>query len=211
MRKKRNLMLILGLTALFCLSPSAYGGSYGGSEAFKGNIYDPGMLKPTDSLLKVKVGDRAPDFTLPAVSGEKVSLRQYLGKKNVVLSFVPAAWTPVCSDQWPGYNIVKDFFDSYNAVLLGITVDNIPTLFAWTNQMVTGGGKLWFPVLSDFWPHGAVADRYGVLRSDGVSERALFVIEKGGIIRYIDVHDINKRPKLEVLFKELEKLQQAHR
>jgi peroxiredoxin (alkyl hydroperoxide reductase subunit C) len=56
-----------------------------------------------------------------------------------------------------------------------------------------------------------VADRYGVLRSDGVSERALFVIDKGGIIRYIDVHDINKRPKLEVLFKELEKLQQAHR
>ena len=211
MRKKRNLMLILGLTALFCLSPSAYAGSYGGSEAFKGNIYDPGMLKPTDSLLKVKVGDRAPDFTLPAVSGEKVSLRQYLGKKNVVLSFVPAAWTPVCSDQWPGYNIVKDFFDSYDAVLLGITVDNIPTLFAWTNQMVTGGGKLWFPVLSDFWPHGGVADRYGVLRSDGVSERALFVIDKGGIIRYIDVHDINKRPKLEVLFKELEKLQQAHR
>jgi len=78
--------------------------------------------------------------------------------------------------QWPGYNIVKDLFDANDAVLLGITVDNIPTLFAWTNQM----GKLWFPVLSDFWPHGAVADTYGVLRSDGTSERAIFVIDKGG-------------------------------
>jgi alkyl hydroperoxide reductase subunit AhpC len=115
---------------------------------------------------------------------------------------VPAAWTPVCSDQWPGYNIVKDVFDKSDAILLGITVDNIPTLFSWTNQM----GDLWFPVLSDFWPHGAVADSYGVLRSDGVAERALFVIDKNGIIRYIDVHDINKRPSLELLIKELAKL-----
>jgi peroxiredoxin (alkyl hydroperoxide reductase subunit C) len=150
----------------------------------------------------VKVGDRAPNFTLPAVSGEKVSLSQYLGKKNVVLSFVPAAWTPVCSDQWPGYNIAKDIFEQNNAILLGITVDNIPTLFAWTNQM----GKLWYPVLSDFWPHGAVAKRYGVLRTNGVSERALFIINKKGIIRYIDVHDINKRPPLEDLVSALEKL-----
>jgi peroxiredoxin (alkyl hydroperoxide reductase subunit C) len=66
-------------------------------------------------------------------------------------------------------------------------------------------------VLSDFWPHGAVADRYGVLRSDGASERALFVIDQGGIIRYIDVHDINERPRLEVLVRELEKLQGVHR
>jgi peroxiredoxin (alkyl hydroperoxide reductase subunit C) len=211
MRKKRNLVLTLALMALFCLSPSAHGGPYGGSEAFKGNIYNPGILKPADSVLTVKVGDHAPGFTLPSVSGEKVSLSQYLGKKNVVLSFVPAAWTPVCSDQWPGYNIVKDIFDAYDAVLLGITVDNIPTLFAWTNQMVTGGGDLWFPVLSDFWPHGAVANVYGVLRSDGVSERALFVIDKKGIIRYIDVHDINERPPLEVLVKELEKLKEARR
>jgi peroxiredoxin len=68
-------------------------------------------------------------------------------------------------------------------------------------------GKLWFHVLSDFWPHGAVADKFGVLRSDGTSERALFVIDKKGFIRYIDVHDINKRPQLEVLVKELEKLE----
>jgi peroxiredoxin (alkyl hydroperoxide reductase subunit C) len=166
--------------------------AFGGSEAFKGNIYDPGQLKPVDSTLKVKIGESAPDFTLPSVSGEKITLSEYRGKKHVVLSFVPAAWTPVCSDQWPGYNIVKELFDENEAVLLGITVDNIPTLYAWTNQM----GDLWFPVLSDFWPHGAVADKYGVLRSSGVSERALIFIDKKGIIQDIQVSDINVRPDL---------------
>jgi len=185
--------------ALLCLSGS---GAYGLSDAYKGNVYNPGDLKPVDSVLKVKVGDPAPDFTLPSISGQLVSLKDYRGKKNVVLSFVPAAWTPFFSDQWPGYNIVKDIFEQNDAILLGISVDNIPTLFSWTNQM----GNLWFPVLSDFYPHGETASRFGILRSDGVSERALFVIDKQGLIRYIDVHDINKRPSLEVLVQELEKL-----
>ncbi len=176
--------------------------AYGLSDAYKNNIYNPGLLKPKDSVLKVKVGSMAPDFNLKSVSGEKVSLKQFRGRKNVVISFVPAAWTPVCSDQWPGYNIVKDIFDQHNAILLGITVDNIPTLFSWTNQM----GDLWFPVLSDFWPHGKTAESYGVLRSDGTTERALFIIDEKGIIRYIDVHDINKRPPFEDIVRELEKL-----
>jgi len=186
---KENL-IINPITVLILLLSAAT--VFGASEAFKGNIYNPGQLKPVDSTLKVKVGQAAPDFTLPSVSGEKISLSQYRGKKHVVISFVPAAWTPVCSDQWPGYNIVKQLFAENDAVLLGITVDNIPTLYAWTNQM----GDLWFPVLSDFWPHGAVADKYGLLRSDGVSERALIFIDKNGIIQDIQVSDINVRPDL---------------
>ena len=197
-RRMVCLIMIIEFFSVYAFMPMAHGLS----EVFKENIYKVGTLKPIDSVLKVKVGDRAPEFVLPAISGEKISLKQYRGKKNVVLSFVPAAWTPVCSDQWPGYNIVKDIFDQNDAVLLGITVDNIPTLFAWTNQM----GKLWFPVLSDFWPHGAAAKKYGVLRSNGISERALFVIDKKGIIRYIDVHDINERPPLEDLVNALEKM-----
>ena len=191
-------MSILVITAL--LFPVTV--SYSASEQFKGKIYNPGILKPIDSKTKLKIGDKAPNFSLQSVSGNEISLKQYLGKKNVVISFVPAAWTPVCSDQWPGNNIAKSFFDKNDAILIGITVDNIPTLYAWTREM----GELWFSVLSDFWPHGAVAKKYGVLRSDGISERALFVVDKKGIIRYIDIHDINKRPKLEVLVKELEKL-----
>jgi len=172
------------------------------SEELKNNIYNPGKLKPRDSVLKVKAGQPAPDFTLPAVSGKNIALSQYQGKRNVVISFVPAAFTPVCSGQWPGYNIVKDMFDETDAVLLGVSVDNIPTLYAWTRQM----GKLWFEVLSDFWPHGSVADKYGVLRSDGLSERALFFIDKEGIISAILVMDINRSPDLEACATELKKL-----
>jgi peroxiredoxin (alkyl hydroperoxide reductase subunit C) len=199
---RKNHIWIVGLLVIFVWIAAAYAQS----PDFKENIYPVGKLKPTDSVLKVKVGDLAPDFTLPAVRGGKTTLSQYRGKKNVVISFVPAAWTPVCSDQWPGYNIAKEYFDQSDAILLGITVDNIPTLYAWTNQMCMGSGTLWFPVLSDFYPHGSVASKYGVLRSDGVSERSLFVIDKKGIIRYIDVHDINTRPRLEVLVGELGKL-----
>ena len=188
-------------SVVFCLSILG-GVVFAQSGELNDNIYKPGKLKARDSILKVKAGQPAPDFTLQAVSGKKISLSDYRGKSNVVISFVPAAFTPVCSDQWPGYNIVKDMFDESDAVLLGITVDNIPTLHAWTRQM----GKLWFEVLSDFWPHGAVADKYGVLRSDGVSERALFFIDKEGIISAILVMDINHRPDLEACAIELKKM-----
>lgn len=194
----KNIQYMISIFAVVLLVSPAFGLS----DAYKNNIYNPGELKPVDSVLNVKVGDKAPDFTLPSISGERISLGDYRGKKNVVISFVPAAWTPVCSDQWPGYNLARSFFDENDAILLGITVDSIPTLFAWTNQM----GKLWFPVLSDFWPHGAVADIYGVLRTTGVTERALFVIDKEGIIRHIHVGDINKRPELGALVMELKKL-----
>jgi peroxiredoxin len=170
------------------------------SDAYKENIYNPGQLKPVDSMLKVKVGEPAPEFTLPSLGGKAVSLGQFAGKKNVVISFVPAAWTPICSDQWPGYNLAKGLFEAQDAILIGITVDNLPTLYSWTRQM----GNLWFPVLSDFWPHGAVADKFGVLRSDGMTERALFIIDRAGILRYAKVGDINCRPDLEELITALE-------
>jgi peroxiredoxin (alkyl hydroperoxide reductase subunit C) len=177
---------------------------WAGAQTLKDMIYNPGALKPIDSILKVRVGQPAPDFALPSISSEKIRLSQFRGKKNVVISFVPAAFTPVCSDQWPGYNMARGLFEQHHAILLGVTVDNIPTLYAWTRQM----GDLWFPVLSDFWPHGAVAGKFGVLRSDGVSERALFFIDKKGIIRDIQVSDINKRPDLEQLALALDKLDQ---
>jgi len=193
---RQKIFIVLWIVSFFASNVFAL------SEAYKENIYPVGKLKPVDSVLKVKVGQKAPDFSLNAVSGKRVSLKDYIGKKNVVLSFVPAAWTPVCSDQWPGYNIVQDLFEENNAVLLGISVDNIPTLYSWTKQM----GHLWFEVLSDFWPHGAVASRYGILRSDGTAERAIIIIDKKGIIRYIDVHDINERPPLESIISQIEKI-----
>ena len=186
-------LVVVATILMFGLFPLRIPGA--GAEGLQDDIYPVGQLKPVDSELKVKVGDPAPAFSLPSVKHGEISLGQYRGRKNVVLSFVPAAWTPVCSGQWPGYNIARDLIEKHDAILLGITVDNVPTLYAWTKEM----GGLWFPVLSDFWPHGSVAERYGIFRSDGVSERALFVIDKKGIIRYIDVHDINTRPDLDAL------------
>ncbi|HMM37461.1 MAG TPA: peroxiredoxin [Desulfovibrio sp.] len=166
------------------------------------SVYGLGEMKPRDSALRVKVGDMAPDFALPALGGATVRLSDYRGKKNVVLSFVPAAFTPVCSDQWPGYNLARPLFEKRDTVLLGITTDNLPSLHAWTLQM----GGVWFPVLSDFWPHGRVAGAYGVLRGDGMAERALVVIDRKGVIRSIDVNDINRRPELGELIRRLDAL-----
>lgn len=166
-------------------------------------IYQPGQLAPTDSTLAVAVGDKAPDFDLPGVDGKRVKLSSYRGVKNVVLSFIPAAWTPVCSGQWPGYHLARSVFEARDAQLIGISCDPIPSLNAWIASM----GGLWFPVASDFWPHGAVAAQWGVLRSTGVAERAVCIIDKAGIIRFIDVHDINSRPDLGVIAAELSKLQ----
>ena len=190
-------VVLLVILVFFCGSTLVF------SAVSQKDIYDLGKLKPIDSVLKVKVGEPAPDFVLPSVSGKKISLSQFIGEKNVVLSFVPAAFTPVCSQQFPGYSIVKNVFDETDAVLLGITVDNIPSLHAWTRQM----GTVWFHVLSDFWPHGAVAKQYGVFRSDGFTERAVFIIDKEGIIRFIQVSDINKKPDPAVCAFELKKLE----
>lgn len=165
-------------------------------------VYNPGKLKPVDSRLKVAVGQLAPDFSLPSLSGDRVRLSSFRGRNNVVISFVPSAFTPVCSAQWPGYSLAYDLISRHDGVMLGITTDNVPTLHAWTSQM----GELRFDALSDFWPHGETASRYGVLRSDGTTERALFLIDKKGVIRWIDVHDINQRPPLEDLIGELSKL-----
>jgi len=202
MNDSKLLMRVVGSVALLLVA-IVPGPCAAQEQPIQTMIYDPGQLKPVDSVLKVKVGDQAPPFSLPSLTGETMSLEQYKGSRNVVISFVPAAWTPVCSDQWPGYNIARDIFEQHDAILLGITVDNLPTLYAWTRQM----GELWFPVLSDFWPHGEVAQRFGVLRTDGTTERALFIIDKAGIIRFIAVSDINRRPKLKSIVDALKAIQ----
>lgn len=174
------------------------------SDVYGNKIFNLGNLKAIDSHLKVKTGQKAPDFSLKAISGKHITLSNYQGRKNVLLTFIPAAWTPICSDQWPGYNIAKSIFDQHDTVVFGISTDNTPTLFAWTREM----GHLWFEVLSDFWPHGHVADAYGVLRKDGMAERALFLIDKKGILRFIYVGDINTRPDLGDIVRAMEALKE---
>jgi glutaredoxin len=104
----------------------------------------------------------------------------------------------------PSYELELYKFEGYNTQVLGISVDHIPCLKAWAESL----GGISYPLLSDFWPHGAVAERYGVLRhTEGKSERALFIVDKEGIVRYVDIHDIDEQPDNEELFKFLRQLE----
>lgn len=93
-------------------------------------------------------------------------------------------------------------FERLNAQVLGISTDNVFSNDGWCESL----GGLSFPVLSDFWPHGFVAIKYGVLREEGITERAIFVIDKEGKIRYIDIHDINEEPPIEPVLHALQHL-----
>ncbi len=96
-------------------------------------------------------------------------------------------------------------FAGMNTQVLGVSVDHVPCLTAWAEKL----GGINFPLLSDFWPHGEVARRYGVLRLEGFSERAIFLVDKEGIVRYIDIHDIDKQPSNETLLKEIARFDPA--
>jgi len=104
----------------------------------------------------------------------------------------------------PSYELELYKFEGYNTQVLGISVDHIPTLKAWAESL----GGISYPLLSDFWPHGAVAKKYGAFREEeGRSERALFVVDKKGIVRYVDIHDIDDLPDNEEIYAVLRELE----
>lgn len=86
--------------------------------------------------------------------------------------------------------------------VLGLSVDSVPCLKAWADSL----NGITYPLLSDFYPHGAVAKKYGVLRKEGKSERAIFVLDKEGIVRYVDIHDIDQQPDNDELFRVLREM-----
>ena len=143
-----------------------------------------------DRTAILKVGDKAPDFTLTDQNGNKVTLSSFAGKKNVVLVFHPLAFTSVCAVQMPGYSKERQSFEGLDTQVLGLSVDSVPTHKAWAEHI----GGVEYPLLADFWPHGEVAKKYGILRNEGYSERATFVVDKKGILRHIEVHEIGKVP-----------------
>jgi len=143
-----------------------------------------------DTTRTLKVGDAAPDFELRGTGGTKFKLSEAKGQKNVVLNFFPAAFSGVCSMQMPRIQSELSLFGEDTAVF-GVSVDNTWSLEAFAKQ--TGAQ---FPLLADFYPHGGVAEAYGVLLPNGVAERAVIGIDKQGIVRYIDVHAILEVPEL---------------
>ena len=152
----------------------------------------------------IQPGDPAPDFTLPSSPGETVSLKSLRGKP-VILAFYPADWSPVCGDQMALYNEILSEFERYDAKLLGISVDGV-----WCHAAFKKDRKLQFPLLADFEPKGEVARRYGVYRQDdGITERALFVIDREGVVRWRYVSPIGVNPGAEGILKALDELAPA--
>ena len=132
----------------------------------------------------LKVGDGAPDFTLRTGNREEWHLADFRGKKNVVLAFVPFAFSGVCSTQLPSYDAELERFKDVDTEVVSISMDSGYALNAWAKSMGTS-----FPLLSDFYPQGKVVDLYGLRHQAGMSNRALIVIDKEGVIRYIEVLD----------------------
>jgi peroxiredoxin len=124
-------------------------------------------------------GTLAPEFTLHVTPDQTLSLSELRGRP-VVMAFYPADFSPVCGDQMGLYNEILSEFQKYNAELMGISVDGV-----WCHEAFAKDRHLHFPLLADFEPKGAIAQRYGVYRkTEGVTERALFVIDKNGIITW---------------------------
>jgi peroxiredoxin len=147
-------------------------------------------------------GQEAPGFTLHTTPDQAVSLSDFRGRP-VILAFYPADWSPVCGDQLSLYNEVLDEFRRHNnAELLGISVDGV-----WCHLAYAKDRKLKFPLLSDFEPKGEVARTYGVYRPpDGVAERALFVLDEEGVIRWSYVSPIGVNPGADGILQALEEM-----
>jgi peroxiredoxin len=153
--------------------------------------------------MALKSGEEAPDFELRSHRGGTVKLSDFRGRKNVVLAFHPLAFTPVCANQMCAYESDLTRFESADTAVLGISIDPQPSKTAWAKSL----GPISFDLLSDSYPHGAVARKYGVFRDkEGFSERAVFLIDKQGRIRWSKVYDIPEQPKNEELLAQIDSL-----
>ena len=149
----------------------------------------------------LSAGTPAPDFTLHVTLDQMLSLKELRGRP-VILAFYPADWSPVCGDQMALYNEILPEFHRFNAELMGISVDGV-----WCHAAFSRDRKLHFPLLADFEPKGAVSRLYGAFRDgEGISERALFVIDKKGTISWSYVSPIAVNPGADGMLEALESL-----
>ena len=146
-------------------------------------------------------GTTAPDFNIPVAPDRKLSLSELRGRP-VVLAFYPADWSPVCGDQMALYNEILPEFQKYDAELIGISVDGV-----WCHAAFAKDHHLHFPLAADFEPKGNVSQAYGAYRAaDGVSERALFVIDREGVIAWSYLSPIGENPGADGILEALENL-----
>jgi peroxiredoxin len=149
----------------------------------------------------LSAGTSAPDFTLHVTPDQTLPLKELRGRP-VILAFYLADWSPVCGDQMALYNEILPEFHRFNAELMGISVDGV-----WCHAAFSRDRKLHFPLLADFEPKGAVSKLYGAFRDgEGVSERALFVIDKKGAISWSYISPIAVNPGADGILEALESL-----
>jgi peroxiredoxin len=159
----------------------------------------------------VRVGDKAPEFDLPALLGgvrQRFRLDEQRGK-NIVLAFYPSNWEPVSTRQFTQYQVERGKLLECDAEVVGIGVDSIMNTTAWEREI----GPFDFPLCSDFWPHGEVCGRYGVLRGQepgrGASERAIYIVDKSGSIALQRLYGLSDMPDVQELFEWLRALRAA--
>ena len=155
----------------------------------------------------LKIGEEAPDFELDSHLGHQVRLSSFRGVKNVVVAFHPLAWTPVCSIQMQNYESDKKWFDNHEAHILSLSVDAVPAKLEWAKSL----GGISYDLLSDFHPKGMIAEKYGVMRDGGITDRAIFVVDKAGIIVFAKVYDIPTLPDNEEIRQVLQTLETARK
>jgi peroxiredoxin len=152
---------------------------------------------------ELQAGDVAPDFTLKDQNDKEITLSSFKRQKNVILSFHPLAFTRWCSAQMLVLDLaLKELDEKYDTVALGISVDAQPSKATWAKAL----GLDSLPILADFHPQAAVAALYGVVHRAGFSRRAVFVVDKQGIIRFAKVYPIHSLPQPEEVYPVLETL-----
>lgn len=140
----------------------------------------------------IKVGDIAPDFSLKDNREQTVRLSDFRGKK-VLLSWHPLAWTAICTDQMRSLEANWEKFQSLNTIPLGLSVDPVPSKKAWGTVLSINNVSL----PADFWPHGKVAQDYGIfIEKLGISERANIIIDENGIVKWVKVYPIKQLPDI---------------
>jgi peroxiredoxin len=149
----------------------------------------------------LSAGTPAPEFSLHVTPNQKLSLSELRGRP-VILAFYPADWSPVCGDQMALYNEILPEFKKNGAELLGISVDGV-----WCHDAFAKDRHLHFPLMADFEPKGAVARAYAAYREEeGTSERALFVIDKNGVITWSYLSPVAVNPGADGILRALEEL-----
>lgn len=151
---------------------------------------------------KAIIGSTASDFTIDDHDGKPFKLSDFKGKK-VLLSFHPLAWTSVCAKQMKALDENKVNFNNLNTVAVGISVDPVPSKKAWAKHLEIKHTRL----LSDFWPHGDVAQKYGIfLEKDGISGRVNIIINEDQKISFVKIYQIWRLPNIKEIIRVLEKM-----